>query len=127
MSSKILSRFFLFLISALLINITLAQNNSISGTWSGSVTLNNGNQLPFIAVLEQNGNVVTGILQGIGGAPDVTIMDGRIENDIRSFFRCQLIQGRMSGLTILVRMWVITSTSPSFVLALPALTRCSIR
>ncbi len=93
MPSKILNHFVLFLVSALIMNIVLAQNNSVSGTWSGSVSLANGNQLPFVAILEQQGNVVSGILQGIGGAPDVTIMDGRIENDTVRFAGVRVIQG----------------------------------
>ncbi len=93
MRCTFLSRIFLILISPLLLNIALAQNSSISGTWSGSVSLNNGNQLPFVAILEQEGELVSGILQGIGGAPDVTIMDGRIENDTVRFAGVRVIQG----------------------------------
>jgi len=93
MRCTFLSRIFLILISPLLLNIALAQNSSISGSWSGSVSLNNGNQLPFVAILEQEGELVSGILQGIGGAPDVTIMDGRIENDTVRFAGVRVIQG----------------------------------
>jgi len=93
MRCTFLSRIFLILISPLLLNIALAQNSSISGTWSGSVSLNNGNQLPFVAILEQEGELVSGILQGIGGAPDVTIMDGSIENDTVRFAGVRVIQG----------------------------------
>lgn len=64
-----------------------------SGTWSGVVRLQNGNELPFVAVLDQSGMAVSGILQGIGGAPDVTIMNGSIEDNIVSFDGVRQIGG----------------------------------
>lgn len=63
-----------------------------SGTWSGDVELPNGQKLPFVAVLEQNGNQVTGILKGIGGAPDVQITNGRVDNELLRFSGVRMIQ-----------------------------------
>ena len=56
-----------------------------TGVWRGEVTLPNGNVLPFIARLTQSGSQVTGRLDGIGGAPDVTIADGKVEGDTVTF------------------------------------------
>jgi hypothetical protein len=86
---------FLLLLSLVLTCQALlaAQASDTTGTWSGTVRLDNGNELPFIAILEQGGNSVSGILAGIGGAPDVTINNGRIENDILRFSGVRVIGG----------------------------------
>ena len=65
----------------------------VSGTWSGTVVLDNGQELPFVAILDQDGMQVSGILAGIGGAPDVTIMNGKAEGNIVSFSGIRQIQG----------------------------------
>jgi uncharacterized protein (TIGR02246 family) len=57
----------------------------VTGVWRGEVTLPNGTVLPFIARLTQSGSQVTGRLDGIGGAPDVTIADGKVEGDTVTF------------------------------------------
>lgn len=64
----------------------------VSGTWTGVVELENGQELPFVAVLDQEGMQISGILAGIGGAPDVTILDGKIEGNIVSFSGVRQIQ-----------------------------------
>ncbi|MGE0447599.1 MAG: hypothetical protein AB7P99_20415 [Vicinamibacterales bacterium] len=56
-----------------------------TGVWRGEVKLPNGNVLPFIARLTQSGTTVAGRLDGIGGAPDVTIADGKVEGDTVTF------------------------------------------
>ncbi|MAM72105.1 MAG: hypothetical protein CMP91_13295 [Gammaproteobacteria bacterium] len=88
---KFMSRLIAILLLPVMLNA--AESTDLTGTWSGSVRLANGNELPFIAVLEQDGESVSGILEGIGGAPDVTIMNGRIENDTVRFAGIREIQG----------------------------------
>ena len=56
-----------------------------SGVWEGEVVLPTGQVLPFVARLSQEGAVITGTLDGIGGAPDVSIVDGTIEDDVVTF------------------------------------------
>ena len=63
-----------------------------SGTWSGEVELANGQKLPFVAILEQSGDEVTGILAGIGGAPDVEIIGGHVDDDLLRFSGVRMIQ-----------------------------------
>jgi hypothetical protein len=58
----------------------------VTGRWAGDVKLPNGQTLPFIAELKQQGQAVTGKLAGINGAPDVQIMDGKIDNDRLTFW-----------------------------------------
>lgn len=58
----------------------------VTGRWAGDVKLPNGQTLPFVAELKQQGQAVTGKLAGINGAPDVQIMDGKIENDRLTFW-----------------------------------------
>ena len=79
-----------FLLAGLMASPALAAD--FSGTWSGDVELPNGQKLPFVAVLEQDGDQVTGILQGIGGAPDVEIMNGRVEDNFVRFSGVRMIQ-----------------------------------
>jgi hypothetical protein len=40
--------------------------------------LGNGNDLPFIVHLKQQGDTITGKMDGIGGAPDVEIQNGKV-------------------------------------------------
>jgi len=64
-----------------------------TGTWSGDVELPTGQILPFIAHLQQNGMNITGTLEGIGGAPDVTIQNGMIHGSTINFIGIRVIQG----------------------------------
>ena len=64
----------------------------VNGTWSGEVELANGQKLPFVAVLTQEGTVVTGKLEGINGAPDVQITNGKVEGDLVTFSGIRIIQ-----------------------------------
>jgi len=57
-----------------------------TGTWSGVVNLANGRALPFVARLKQQGQSITGTLDGIGGAPDVEILDGKADKNVIKFF-----------------------------------------
>jgi hypothetical protein len=56
-----------------------------SGVWKGEVKLPTGQALPFVVRLAQDGSTITGKLDGIGGAPDVQIMDGKIDKDVITF------------------------------------------
>lgn len=56
-----------------------------TGVWRGEVKLPTGQVLPFIARLTQAGAKITGKLDGIGGAPDVDVIDGKVEKDVVSF------------------------------------------
>ena len=91
---NLLNSLFLMLSFCLITHTAIAaQAFDVTGTWSGTVTLDNGNELPFVAILEQRGTSVTGVLAGIGGAPDVTISNGRIEDDTLRFDGVRQIQG----------------------------------
>jgi hypothetical protein len=58
----------------------------VSGTWVGTVKLGNtGQELPFVVQMTQKGDAITGRLDGINGAPDVTIVNGKILGDKISF------------------------------------------
>jgi len=58
----------------------------LTGKWSGEVTLPTGQSVPFVVNLHQHGAVVMGSLAGINGAPDVQIMDGKLDNDRLTFW-----------------------------------------
>jgi hypothetical protein len=64
-----------------------------SGTWKGDVKLPNGQVLPFVAHLKQQKSVITGKLDGINGAPDVQVMDGKIAGDTLTFWGIRKING----------------------------------
>jgi hypothetical protein len=68
---------------ALLAGIALAAD--ATGVWKGEVKLPTGQALPFVARLTQNGTTITGKLDGIGGAPDVEIVNGKIDGDTVTF------------------------------------------
>ena len=55
------------------------------GKWVGEVKLPSGQTLPFVAHLTQQHSAITGKLDGIGGAPDVVIMDGKISGNTVTF------------------------------------------
>ena len=63
-----------------------------TGKWSGEVKLPTGQSLPFVAHLKQQGDVVTGRLEGINGAPDVQITDGKVSGDTVTFSGVRQIQ-----------------------------------
>jgi hypothetical protein len=65
---------------------------NVSGTWSGVVLLDNGQELPFAVTFEQEGSIVNGVLVGIGG-PDLMISNGRIDNNILYFSSVRPING----------------------------------
>ncbi len=56
-----------------------------SGVWKGEVKLPTGQMLPFVARLTQQGDRITGKLDGIGGAPDVEVIDGKVQGETISF------------------------------------------
>ena len=58
----------------------------LTGKWTGEVKLPTGQAVPFIVELSQQGQVVTGKLAGINGAPDVQIMDGKLDKDLLTFW-----------------------------------------
>lgn len=72
--------------------MSLAAQMGVGGVWSGEVELPNGNRLPFVARLAVDGDLVTGTLDGIGGAPDVTIENGRLDGDTVTFTGVRPIQ-----------------------------------
>ena len=63
-----------------------------TGVWRGEVKLPNGQALPFIARLTQEGTKITGRLDGINGAPDVPIVEGKVEKDVITFSGVRQIQ-----------------------------------
>ena len=56
-----------------------------TGKWVGDVKLPNGMVVPFIAHLKQEGTTVTGRLEGVRGAPDVQIVNGKVDKDTITF------------------------------------------
>jgi opacity protein-like surface antigen len=64
-----------------------------TGTWTGTVKLPNGQELPFVAHLKQAGTAVTGKLDGINGAPDVVISNGKNQQDTVTFVGTRKING----------------------------------
>ncbi len=86
MTKKLFSTVLLLLITCFISGNTLAAEMAVdvSGTWTGVVSLENGQELPFEVSFEQQGSTVTGVLAGIGG-PDIPISNGRIENNILYF------------------------------------------
>jgi len=73
--------------------LAISAQMGVAGVWSGEVELPNGNRLPFVARLAVDGDTVTGTLDGIGGAPDVTIANGRLNGDTVTFTGVREIQG----------------------------------
>ncbi len=92
MHFKYLRKGFFALLCALLVTPAFAENHA-TGVWSGSVLLPTGQELPFVARLQQNGMNVSGTLDGIGGAPDVTIEEGMIHGSTVTFMGIREIQG----------------------------------
>jgi len=83
-----------FFLAGLFSSSVFAADNvvDISGHWTGVVELANGQELPFGITLNQNGTVVSGFMDGIGG-PDVTIMDPRLEDNILYYSSLRPING----------------------------------
>jgi hypothetical protein len=77
-----------------------AQALDVQGTWVGVVNLPGnaanpaGQKLPFIAHLTQKDDVVTGLLDGIRGAPDVTISNGKLGGSTLTFNGVRKINGQ---------------------------------
>ena len=58
----------------------------VNGTWSGVVSrCRPENKLPFVMHLTQAGDKITGKLDGINGAPDVEILNGKIDGGTVTF------------------------------------------
>jgi hypothetical protein len=71
-------------VAALALSATVAlaaAGGGVSGDWTGEVKLPNGMALPFVAHYQQAGATLTGKMDGIRGAPDVTIEDGKVSGD----------------------------------------------
>jgi opacity protein-like surface antigen len=79
--------------AAALLWASSARAADVTGVWKGEVTLPSGQKLPFVARLTQNGATVTGKLDGIGGAPDVEVVDGKADGDIVTFSGVRQIAG----------------------------------
>jgi hypothetical protein len=57
---------------------------NISGTWTGTVKI--GDQLfPLVVQVKQEGDTITGRVDGVNGAPDIVITDGKIVGDTVTF------------------------------------------
>lgn len=56
-----------------------------TGVWRGEVKLPTGQTLPFVVRLAQDGATVSGRMDGINGAPDVVITDGKVVGDTLTF------------------------------------------
>jgi hypothetical protein len=64
-----------------------------TGKWSGDVHLPNGQTVPFVAHLTQQGDAVTGTLEGMNGSPDVQITDGKVSHETVHFTGVRPING----------------------------------
>ena len=62
-----------------------AADANVTGKWSGEVALPNGNKAPLVAELKQEGMALTGMLEGINGAPNVPIENGMVHGDTIMF------------------------------------------
>jgi hypothetical protein len=77
-----------------------AQALDVQGTWVGVVNLPGnaanpaGQKLPFIAHLTQKDDMVTGLLDGIRGTPDVTISNGKVSGSTLTFNGVRKIAGQ---------------------------------
>jgi hypothetical protein len=71
-----------------------AEPLNVNGTWVGVVNLPNGQKLPFVAHLKQQGESVSGVLDGINGAPDVPIQQGMISDGTLTFTGVRVINNQ---------------------------------
>jgi hypothetical protein len=78
---------------------------SATGVWKGEVKLPNGQALPFVARLTHDGPKITGKLDGINGAPDVPIVNGKIADGTVTF----------SGVRVINKMPVTFNYTATFV------------
>jgi hypothetical protein len=85
------TRFWVGILAVALSGTALAAD--ATGTWTGTVKLPNGQELPFVAHLKQAGTAVTGKLDGINGAPDVVISNGKNQQDTVTFAGTRKING----------------------------------
>lgn len=79
------------------------QPGPFNGTWVGVVNLPNGEKLPFIAHLKQQGDSVSGVLDGINGAPDVPIQGAMISHETLTFTGVRLINKQNVTFTYTVK------------------------
>ena len=78
-------KFIRILIAATVCSLSLFAAD-VGGTWTGVVKLGNtGQELPFVVQMTQNGDTITGRLDGINGAPDVEILNGKISGNTITF------------------------------------------
>jgi len=80
-----LGRHFVLSLVVLSLSASVSFAADATGVWRGEVKLPTGQALPFVARLTQDGAKVTGKLDGIGGAPDVEILEGKVENNVVTF------------------------------------------
>jgi hypothetical protein len=84
---------------ALVCLATVARAADVTGTYVGVVKLpsnpnaNANAPLPFIAHLKQEGDKITGSLDGINGAPNVPIINGAVQGDTITFSGIRQIGG----------------------------------
>jgi hypothetical protein len=64
----------------------------VSGNWIGTVELENGQELPYDIILNQEGTTISGMLVGIGG-PDVAITNARLDGNILYYSSTRPING----------------------------------
>lgn len=85
-----------------------AQGMDVQGTWVGVVSLPanpanpNGLKLPFIAHLTQKDEVVSGVLDGIGGTPDVAVLNGKVNGSTLTFNAVRKVNGQDLSFTYTV-------------------------
>jgi hypothetical protein len=57
-----------------------------TGTWTGVVNAGNGPApLPFVVHIKQDGDTISGRMDGIGGSPDVEIHNGKVNGNTITF------------------------------------------
>jgi hypothetical protein len=93
---------------AVLASVSLAAEppGPFSGTWVGVVNLQHNMKLPFVAHLKQDGDSVSGVLDGINGASDVPIQGGMISNGTLTFTGVRVINNQNVTFT-----YTVTRTS----------------
>jgi hypothetical protein len=70
-----------------------AQAGTATGTWVGKTKLPNGREAPFVVRLTQQGNKVSGTLVGTNGFRNVTISQGKNDNDTITFAAVGVVNG----------------------------------
>jgi len=93
MKIKIISLILLLLLTSCAIKVQRADNMAdVSGNWIGTVELENGQELPYDIILNQEGTTISGVLVGIGG-PDVVITNARLDGNILYYSSTRPING----------------------------------